>query len=219
MTEPLCVVIDDNPINALLLEQALVSRGCRTFALTDPLQAESIIADAGVAPALCIIDQYMPELPGHQLAAHLRARFGDACCYVAWSAAVLGEPERMAFDEVLDKPLNSASLDALLALLGLGHDAGPMATLTAAERRELLALFAQCTGDDLNHLGTALLSHNAQAAAHWLHKVEGSRAMLGLPLPALVEVREAVADNHWDKATAALVRVQSELAMLGEGSR
>lgn len=214
MTEPLCIVVDDNPINAMLLEQALISRGCRTFAITEPLDAARVIADAGVTPAMIIIDQVMPELLGHQLAINLRTRLGDQCTFVAWSAAALAPEEQMVFDEVLAKPLNPEQLDSLVALLGLGHQAPPLECLSDTERSELMAIFAEATAADIQALTDALAQQDLIHAQQLHHKLEGSRAMLDLTLPALDTLKSALDRSDWMTALAALEPLHHEFRAL-----
>ncbi|MBY5920905.1 response regulator [Ferrimonas balearica] len=216
MTEPLCIVVDDNPINAMLLEQALVSRGCRTFAITEPLDAARVIEDAGVMPAMIIIDQVMPELLGHQLAINLRSRLGDQCTFVAWSAATLAPEERMVFDEVLAKPLKPEQLDNLVALLGLGHQAPPLDCLSDTERTELMAIFAEATAADIVALTDALAQQDLTHAWQLHHKLEGSRAMLDLPLTALDTLKCALDHSDCMAAQAALEPLHHELRAVVE---
>lgn len=216
MTKPLCVIVDDNPINTLLLEQALISRGCRTFAITEPLDAARVIADTGLTPAMVIIDQVMPELMGHQLAVNLRAQLGDQCTFVAWSAAALAPLERMVFDDVLSKPLNPAQLDDLVALHGLGDQPAPLESLSASERTGLVHLFTQTSDADLTALANALSQRALAEALQLHHKLDGSRAMLDLALPSLPHLEQALRQQNWAAAKALLPTLRREVLAVSE---
>ncbi|MBY6223865.1 response regulator [Ferrimonas balearica] len=214
MTEPLCIVVDDNAINAMLLEQALLARGCRTYALTCPLTVEQVISDCGETPAMVVIDQCMPELPGHLLARNLRGRFGDQCLMVAWSGSALPAEAHMAFDEVLEKPINAIQLDRLVASFGLGDQPAPMDALSAAEQAQLLHLFADTTAEDLRQLARAIMRKDAGQAQALHHKMEGCRAMLALEMPSLSTMGEAIREQDWSAIGDAYLAVNRELTQV-----
>ncbi|WP_028117539.1 response regulator [Ferrimonas senticii] len=115
--QPWCVIVDDNPVNTMLLEQALLLQGVKVTVINNPLIVEQVIDDSGLMPQLVILDQCMPELAGHQLANNLRRRLGSGCRCYAWTAVVLSESQQSAFDGQLHKPYSPKQLELLLQSL------------------------------------------------------------------------------------------------------
>jgi len=122
-TSPASVlVVEDNPINRLVIERMLARRGFRVACVDDGARAVQRI-EAGERPDLVLMDCQMPEVDGFEATrrirrweqAHGRARLP----IVALTAGAYAEDRERCLDAGMDdfltKPLDDAALGAALA--------------------------------------------------------------------------------------------------------
>jgi two-component system sensor histidine kinase EvgS len=136
----LVLVVDDHPINRMVLARQVRALGYAVETAEDGLQALDLWS--GDRYGLVITDCNMPELSGYQLAGHIRAteaRHGHARTpVIACTANALGgEAERClaeGMDDYLSKPVELARLaEKLRRWLPLPEDSPALAAPAAAE--------------------------------------------------------------------------------------
>ncbi|WP_161539964.1 ATP-binding protein [Glaciimonas sp. PCH181] len=140
---PTILVVDDHPINRLVIQRQLEALGCNIVLAEDGRAALAILAHRSFP--LVLLDCYMPGKDGYQVAREIRlgeARSGAGCLQrmpiIAISAAVDQAHTQRCFDEgmdgVLKKPLRMEDLKKLIETwcdvdLSLTSDATPAAAL------------------------------------------------------------------------------------------
>ncbi len=113
------LVVDDNPVNRLVIERLLARQGLRVACAEDGAQALERL-EAGERPDLVLMDVQMPELDGCETTRSLRASEGAGrrTPVVALTASAL--PEELAaclaagMDDTITKPLQLERLEAVL---------------------------------------------------------------------------------------------------------
>lgn len=119
------LIVDDHPINRMLLKQQLEMLGLRVEAATDGVNAYAMWQSSHFD--LIITDCHMPQMSGYELASSIRDLERQAGVgripIIAWTANVLAEEEERCaeagMDDVLTKPTELALLrDTLLKWLG-----------------------------------------------------------------------------------------------------
>ena len=134
------LVVDDNSLARKVLEQLLIKNGCSVHTVDSGEAALSFIRDAASAPLDCVLlDPNMPGMDGLALAQHIRNECGKATKLVM----VTGENIHSAryldalgdFDNVIEKPVTAARLNAVLTQLqadGKAEDVSPPAPTAPA---------------------------------------------------------------------------------------
>lgn len=109
------LIVDDNEMASELLSEfvELLGHDARTTANG----SDAIAACDDERPDVVITDIVLPDLDGYELAARLRAQYGQAIRIIALSGLPRnGEREESAaFDAWLEKPLDLTLLEQLLA--------------------------------------------------------------------------------------------------------
>jgi len=114
---PTILVIEDDVTIVELIRALLVEEGYRVRVATSGPQA---LAGEHPAPALVVLDMYVPGLSGSELADRLRASYGAELPILVISASnVDGEAHKLGAYEYLPKPFD---LDKLLAAVRRGLD-------------------------------------------------------------------------------------------------
>ncbi|KDQ64634.1 hypothetical protein JAAARDRAFT_28272 [Jaapia argillacea MUCL 33604] len=135
-----CLVVEDNPITAKIIETLLIRLGCRCIVVADG--AEAISVAMGDIKFDCILmDLHMPVLDGEGAARYIRSAQGKnthtpIIAVSAYSAIDVHEPNNM-FSGYLAKPVQKAELLAAMRRVGFktstAQEGGPRATrLTSA---------------------------------------------------------------------------------------
>ena len=133
---PALLMVDDHPLNRMLLKQQLALLGLQADAAADGAEALSLWQSQHFD--LIITDCHMPEMDGYELARNIRAieRHTGArrIPIIAWTANVLAEEEERCraagMDDLLTKPTELAELRA--KLLGWLVKAGAIAPTRGA---------------------------------------------------------------------------------------
>lgn len=103
----LALVIDDNELNAEVLQRLLRLYGLEAEVLTEPSTLPQWLASAE-ALDLAFIDLEMPDITGYDALEMLRQRYGEATRLIACTVHVseAGEASRRGFDGFIAKPIN-----------------------------------------------------------------------------------------------------------------
>ncbi|HEY0435440.1 MAG TPA: response regulator [Phenylobacterium sp.] len=100
------LVVDDHPINRLVMTELFTQLGCAVTEAEDGEQALSM-SSAETFDLICL-DRHMPGLSGDEVL----SRLPDEQFVMAWSTDLCDLPER--FNGVLAKPITLASAQAAL---------------------------------------------------------------------------------------------------------
>ncbi len=199
------LIVDDHPVNRLLLKQQLGLLGLQVEAAADGVQALALWREGNFD--LVITDCHMPEMDGYTLTAHIRASESGSrhVPIIAWTANVLDEEaehcRRAGMDDILTKPTDLNELRQKLAHWlpqgkmadsGLNKSAPQSEALAVldmkvieqfsrepAQQAELLREFDKQNRIDLAQLHTALQQHDAGAASSAAHRIKGASRMMG----------------------------------------
>ena len=200
------LIVDDHPVNRLLLKQQLGLLGLQVEAATDGVDALALWREENFD--LVITDCHMPEMDGYALTAHIRASevgSGRRVPIIAWTANVLAEEEehcRIAgMDDILTKPTDLNELRQKLAhwLPQLktvdGSVSNPIAPVDVpivldmkiiaqfssqhAQQAELLREFDKQNKTDLAHLNDMVLQSDTAAVKSAAHRIKGASRMMG----------------------------------------
>jgi CheY-like chemotaxis protein len=127
--QPLALlIVDDHPLNRMLLKQQLALLGLRADAAADGAEALSLWQSQHFD--LIITDCHMPEMDGYELTRNIRAieqhTGARRIPIIAWTANVLAEEEQRCrvagMDDLLTKPTELAELRAKLLNWLVKHD-------------------------------------------------------------------------------------------------
>jgi two-component system sensor histidine kinase EvgS len=204
----LVLVVDDHPINRMVLARQVAALGYAAEIASDGMEALEMW-NAG-RYGLVITDCNMPELSGYQLTRHVRAaeaRHGwMRTPVIACTANALGgEAERClaeGMDDYLSKPVELARLaeklqrwlplaeptvNAEAAREGARVSAQPLDADVVAEisagnpvvAREVLAKFRLYNAEDAGKLHAAVARKDADAVRSAAHRVRGSSRTVG----------------------------------------
>jgi signal transduction histidine kinase/DNA-binding response OmpR family regulator len=217
----LVLLVDDHPVNRMVLEKQLNSLGYAAESAESGLEAiESW--NAGGLGAI-ITDCNMPEMDGYALARHIReieARRGERRVpIIACTANALGGEAEKCFaagmDDYLAKPVVLSQLqEKLQQWLPLGEapnareagadpiDATVLAEFShgdAAAERELLAKFWRYNMEDVRALRSAVAADDLAGAVRAAHRIKGASASIGAAGLAGVceKIEHAGRTNNW----------------------
>jgi CheY-like chemotaxis protein/HPt (histidine-containing phosphotransfer) domain-containing protein/anti-sigma regulatory factor (Ser/Thr protein kinase) len=201
MTRTLVLVVDDHPVNRMLLQKQLAKLGYAAEAAGDGLEAIAKLSVGGFGAV--VTDCNMPEMDGYQLARNIRAREarnGAAPIpIIACTANALAGEAANCFaagmDDYLAKPVSLEQLREKLAhwLPAEGRPAPPpgaeraiepaaLAEITggdAAAEREVLAQFMRYGMEDARSLRVAIASRETEAVARFAHRIKGAAGSIG----------------------------------------
>lgn len=113
MPQPLALVIEDNPDQALVFSKALEVAGYTTEVIADGAVAQKRLTQ--VVPDAIVLDLHLPNISGDKLLMQIRsdARLSHARILLATADATLAEKIRGQADFVLIKPVSFAQLSLL----------------------------------------------------------------------------------------------------------
>jgi two-component system, cell cycle response regulator DivK len=123
MTLQHALIIDDEPSNAMVLEQLLAEQGFSTTSLTDPRLLEHTLS-SGTVYAVIFVDLEMPGLDGYavlkrlQAAPYLQATRKVACTV---HLSEIHMAHERGFDGFLGKPLDADRFPQQLARIVAGQ--------------------------------------------------------------------------------------------------
>lgn len=171
------LVVEDHPVNRQVLGLQLDSLGYPWDMAADGQQALALFERGGRFGAV-LLDCYLPEIDGYQIAQRLRQREKaeglPRLPIIAISAATDERHRTRAraagMDAILAKPLRIEDLAKALA---------EHALTVADPRAPLLALFVESGGRDLLALRQALAEGDWVQARHQAHRLNGAALMVG----------------------------------------
>ncbi len=194
--KPLTIlVVDDQPVNRLLLKKQLVLLGLQVEKAESGQMALALWKKQHID--LIITDCHMPEMDGYALTRNIRQLEQQdrraRTPIIAWTANVLADEEDQShtsgMDDILTKPTELADLRAmLLKWLDKAKPAvNPVLDLDnlqkISSKREsqidLLRDLSQCNAIDIAQLKRALESADNPAASALAHRIKGACRMVG----------------------------------------
>ena len=132
-------VVDDNPMNLMLLRDLLELRGHRVLSALSAAEVERL-ADGAPPPDVAILDIMLPDVDGVRLLHRLRARdrYGDVPFLAVTAHAMSGDRERLlaaGFAGYLPKPIDTRRfVDEVERVAGGGRAADRVTTGTGTDR-------------------------------------------------------------------------------------
>jgi PAS domain S-box-containing protein len=222
------LVVDDHPVNRLVLKQQLELLGVQVTTAVSGVPALALWRE-GAFDAV-ITDCHMPEMDGYELTHNIRAleqqEHRPRTPIIAWTANVLIEEVQRSLeagmDDLLTKPTELADLRAkLIKCLGTSSstevavelDAAAVAgaidfsvlqkiAMRPAAQAEMLQAFNFHNRNDIANLYAALQDANPAAVVRSAHRIKGASYMVGaLQLSELALLIEtAVSDGDMDTA-------------------
>lgn len=103
----LIAVVDDEPVWLAAVGRGLSREGYHAQLIGDPEAAVSLVREE--KPSVVILDRWMPQLSGLELAEQLKSELGDACPALVLVTGDLVDvtPSQLArFDAIFEKPVS-----------------------------------------------------------------------------------------------------------------
>ena len=116
------VIIEDDRLNAKVLETLLRQEGVAVTVIRDPAQAIAIL-DARPTPDVFFVDLEMPHLDGYEVLAILRERYGNRmpiAAYTVHTNEIINAVGK-GFNGFFAKPINGAKFHEKLQQLLRGE--------------------------------------------------------------------------------------------------
>jgi two-component system sensor histidine kinase EvgS len=185
------LVVEDHPVNQILLRAQLEKMGCEITLAQTGQQALTLIAEENYFD-MVLLDCNLPDMDGYQVARKLREletrQEREAMPVIAISALSDAAHRQRCHDsgmsDVLTKPVNLAALSAML--LTWCSEAviqqQAVATEIEAPSRDELNVSLK---DDLRQLRTAIAAGDRRYMRHYTHRIRGVAQMHGLQALAL----------------------------------
>ena len=228
----LILVVDDHPINRLLLIKQLNTLGYAAVAAENGRDAlEQWKADVDGIGAV-ITDCHMPEMDGYELARAIRSREGaNGAAHVpviAFTANVLSGEAVKCFaagmDDYLSKPATLAQLENKLRQWLPRADPINRALLTevtlgdAHLERQVLEQFRQSSREDSRSLRQAFEARDLTEVVRQAHRIKGaSRSIGAIDLATSSEQLEhAGRSSDWDALESAMAGFEREVERLSD---
>lgn len=180
------LVVEDHPVNQILLRAQLEKMGCDITLAPTGEQALALIAEENYYD-MVLLDCNLPDMDGYQVARKLRTletqQEREAMPVIAISALSDAVHRQRCHDsgmnDVLTKPVNLAALSAML--LTWCGDAVVMQQVVpneveAPSRDELYVSLKE----DLRQLRTAIAAGDRRYMRHYTHRIRGVALMHGL---------------------------------------
>lgn len=226
------LVVEDNPINRLLLQEQLEVLGCQP----------TLAADGREALACCrardfdviLSDINMPRLDGYALARRLRA-VGISTPIIGATANATPEVRVLCreagMDDCLFKPITLQALQAQLVTLGVParpaaqEPALMPASCTATEAlqvpADVLQVFLDTMHSDISQLGVAMAEAERPRASQLLHRIRGALVVVsavGLADAAQLAEQQVAGAAPWadaiDSTNTFVFRLEGALRQL-----
>ncbi|WP_212758244.1 ATP-binding protein [Usitatibacter palustris] len=226
--DPRVLVVDDHPVNLLVLTKQLESLGYAVRTARDGLEALGAWNTRRVAAILTDCD--MPEMSGYDLARHIRAREQrDGLArlpIIACTANVMqGERDRCiaaGMDDYLPKPIELATLRA--SLERWLPSAGPVDCTAIRElfgddtsrAREALMQFSLHAVHDTQMLQLAIDANDLPGVIHAAHRICGASRSIGAQslAGASAALERAGQSRDWIAIRSAMQPLAGELVRL-----
>jgi len=234
----LVLVVDDHPVNRMLVVKQLARLGYAADSASDGREALSKLAAGGVGAV--ITDCNMPEMDGYDLARNIRAREarnGTARMpIIACTANALAGEAANCFaagmDDYLAKPVSLEQLREKITrwLPAEGRppeeprEAAPIEyaaldELTGGDpnaKREVLSQFMHYGDDDAQSLRIAIASRQAEAIARFAHRIKGAAAAIGASrlTSACAQVEASATRADWPGIFAGMEEFERDMTDL-----
>ena len=219
------LVVDDHPVNRLVLKQQLELLGVQATTAVSGVPA-LVLWQQGAFDAV-ITDCHMPDMDGYELTHNIRLieqqRQSARTPIIAWTANVLVEEVQRSLaagmDDLLTKPTELAELRAKLLkcladvepqAVAVSFDSAAVAeaidfsvlqkiALRPAAQAEMLQAFNFHNRNDMVNLYAALQDANPAVVANSAHRIKGASYMVGaLPVSEVAALIEtAVSQGIW----------------------
>jgi CheY-like chemotaxis protein len=221
-------VIDDHPINRLVLTKQLRSIGHAAIAVSNGMDALAEMERGGIG--VVFSDCHMPGMSGYEFTREVRAveatRSATRVPIIACTAnAMEGEAARClesGMDAYLTKPINLQRLRQVLQQWMPGGDPIDRTVLAdvsagdPAKEQELIKMFWTYNLEDVKDLRGAVAAADVAAVAGAAHRIKGaSRAVGALGLAETCEkVESAARAADWTAVQASLKSFERELSLV-----
>ena len=188
------LIVEDAPINQVLLRQQLEGFGCTPVFASDAAQAVARFEQSSYD--LVLMDCGLPDRDGYAMTALFRAMEQDAgqarCPIIAISGFTHSKHVERCFDAgmdgVLSKPICLGKLQDAIELwcgVTLTLVPQPLADKSTLDNAQIIETLAQ----DLHALLEAMALNDAQAARHATHRLHGAALSTGWSAIALAAKR------------------------------
>ena len=226
------LVVEDNPINRLLLQEQLETLGCQPTLAADGCEALACCRARDFDVILSDIN--MPRIDGYALARRLRA-VGISTPIIGVTANATPEVRALCreagMDDCLFKPITLHALQAQLVTLGLParpavqEPALTPASCTATEAlqvpAEVLQVFLDTMHSDISQLGVAMADAERPLASQLLHRIRGALVVVsavGLADAAQLAEQQVAGAAPWadaiDSTNTFVFRLEGALRQL-----
>lgn len=208
---PSILVVDDSATSRLVIEKQLRKFGCRVEGAEDGRSALAALAARKFD--LVLLDCYMPDINGYEVARHVRESEGDGADGYTPLIGISAEADAAhvqlcldsGMDGILGKPLPLEEFKKMLSLW-CDFDVDAMAATTVAAPPDigtvdLEALFRTTSLLDLAAMRSAHQSADVAAVQRLAHRMKG--AALTMSRADIVEVLERIEDATHDSRTDA----------------
>ncbi|WP_248800132.1 response regulator [Pseudomonas sp. MWU13-2105] len=175
--------MDDQPAHRFILNEQLKILGIRAVVVSSGAQALQVIEQQPIR--LLLLDCYMPEINGYEVARRIRARERGPEYLPIIALSVQSGPAHQkrcmdsGMDGVLKKPLYLDALRNLLQLW-LDHEPSPAARpVPHYDAAMLQSLYREALEKDLATLQGAVSRADFAEASHRAHRIKGAGLMMG----------------------------------------
>lgn len=179
------LVVEDHPVNRMVARGFLDRLGCRVIEADSAAAAHAAIRAGGFD--LALVDLNLPDRPGHEVIAALRALRPGLPVAALTADPVAGDPDAPAWlgvDAVLQKPVSLRDLAGFLDRLDMQPQVTPpqvtldqdIAQIGAATVQAMVTTFL----DDLPGALDAITAATGPARAKAAHRLKGSASNFGL---------------------------------------
>lgn len=186
--------MDDQSAHRFILNEQLKILGIRAVLVSSGAQALMAIEQQPIR--LMLLDCYMPEISGYEVARRIRARERGSAYLPIIALSVQSGPAHQkrcmdsGMDGVLKKPLYLDALRNLLQLW-LDHEPSPAARpVPHYDAVMLQALYREALEKDLAALRDAVTHADFPEASHRAHRIKGAGLMMGAQ--AIAETAKAL---------------------------
>jgi two-component system sensor histidine kinase/response regulator len=231
----LVMVVDDHPINRMLLAKQFTTLGYAVRAVEDGAEALEVYDAGGVG--VIFTDCNMPVMDGYRMSEAIRERESASGAarvpIIACTAnAMRGDAARCfaaGMDDYLAKPITLEQLEAKVEqwLPGGRSDPVPATPIDrkvlgeysggdAAAEREILAQFRSHHRADEEALRKALAGRDPQSIVQAAHRMRGAAASIGARglAAACASIERAARANDWNLIEAGIGEVDTECRRL-----
>lgn len=214
------LVVDDNPVNLMVLRKQLDVLECAVTTCLSSREALQVWRQGHFG--LVLLDCNMPDIDGYALARLMRSeeatsprrRTSIVAVSARSDAAHMQHCRASGMDDVMVKPLQLEQLRGVLAQW-LDEGKRPSDSVTLPADQAIAEVFVQTNAEDLSLIRAGLAARHAQDVAHRAHRVSGAAAVmqehaLAQAASTLEHLAQAQPPD-WDAMEEACKRVAQEM--------